>query len=56
MKRILDGRKGILVPGRQVSRRFLYEEYLSDLLNCPIFSRLGLVAGLGENKCVWEKY
>lgn len=56
IKKLLDGRKGIIIPGRQVINKHQYEEHLSDLLNCPLFSTLNLPGSIGANKDIWVKH
>lgn len=57
IRKILDGRKGIIIPGRQASNRYhQYEHHLSDLLNCPLFCTLNVAGSVGANKDIWVKH
>jgi hypothetical protein len=56
IKRILDGKKGVIIPGRCSHTSFIYEYYLSELLNCPIYSTLHAPTLFTEVKDIWNRH
>jgi hypothetical protein len=55
LKAVLEGKKGVIIPGRRSQNSLAYEYYLSELLNCPIFSTLDCPT-LSDAKRMWTKH